>query len=268
MKHEPSNKRPSGKLRVVGFVQARMTSSRLPGKVLMDVSGKPVVRRIIERLQASREIDEVVLEITTQKEDDTLEALGKRIGVPVHRAENEHLVEAYYDIAKRWNANALVCITGDCPFVDPDLVDELVRIFRKNPDAYDFITNVLPPTWPDGLDIFVYPTKILEHFYTNRATLLYRYPVTFNFSKNPERYRIYNLKSGMDLSSLRWTLDYPEDMDLVRQVFSALLPEKPLFKTADILELLQRKPELLEINADRADPTHGWGSKLDVFLKK
>jgi len=252
---------------VVGFVQARMTSSRLRGKALMNVVGRPVTAWIIERLYAARELDEVVLCITTQKEDDALEALAKEMKVPVYRGENEHLIEAYFDIANTWNADAVVCITGDCPFVDPKLIDELVRVYRNAPDAYDLITNVLPSMWPDGLDIFVYPKTLLAQFYEERKTLPYTYPVTFNFSKESARYRIYNLENADDLSHLRWTLDYEEDLEFVRRVYAMLLPRSPLFTTKDILQLLREQPKLAEINAHRGDPSHGWGDNIKAFKK-
>ena len=263
MKNERSSVKK--RLRVVGFVQARMTSSRLPGKVLMDLVGKPVVQRIIQRLQAAREVDETVLMITTQKEDDQLAALGEHLGVSVYRSENERLLDGYHDLAHAYSADAIVCITCDCPFVDPDHVDVLVKVFREKPDAYDLVTNVLPSTWPDGLDIFVYPTAILDYFYAHRDSM-YQYPVTFNFSKNPKQYRVYNQKNDTDLSPLRWTLDYPEDLELVRKVYAALFPKKFLFKTPDILQLIKEHPELMDINANRADPTHGWGDNIKAFL--
>lgn len=255
-------KSKKAKLRVVGFVQSRMTSTRLSGKSLMDIEGKPETQWIIERLRRAKELDVVGLAITTQSADDPLAALGANLGAPVHRGENEHLVEQYYDIVKEYNADALVLITGDCPFVDYALVDKLVRVFRRDPEAYDFITNVLPPTWPDGLDIFLYPTRILKYFYDNIATIAYRYPVTFNFSKQVNKWRIYNLKSRVDLSPLRWTLDYQEDLDFTRAVYHELLSKKTWFRTPDILALLKQKPEIVKLNAMRADLTHGWGTHL------
>ncbi|MDP3784900.1 MAG: NTP transferase domain-containing protein [bacterium] len=260
------------KLKILGVVQARMTSARLPGKALADISGKPNTQWIIKRLQAARELGGVILGITDQKEDDALEKLAREINVPFFRGRNEELVDMYYEIAKKFEASAIVRVTGDCPFVDPDLVDALIQVFRKAPEQYNYLTNVFPATWPDGLDLHLYPRKSLEYLYKNMDKIKHRYTLDLNFMENPAQFKIYNLASPQNLSALRWTLDYEEDLDFIRKVYDYFLSQKKwqdrVFKTTDILSLLKLKPELQKINEKYIEHSVGYWERLLGGAKK
>ncbi|MDP3729469.1 MAG: NTP transferase domain-containing protein [bacterium] len=250
------------KLKVVIALQARMTSTRLPRKALALIEGKSVIECIVERLKKAHEADGVVLHITTQKEDDILETLARKIGIPCYRSENEKLIDGYYNLAKQFYADAVVRITADCPVVDHDMINHIIRVFRKNPKTYDYLTDVFPPSWPDGLDINMYPIRSLEYLYSHKATLKHHYTLDLNFMENQDHYRIYNFRSKKNLSHLRWTLDYPEDLVLMKELYRHF-GEKD-FGTKDILKLLKEKPELTHINEKYVDTTLGYSA---VVLK-
>ncbi|MBI4059787.1 glycosyltransferase family protein [Candidatus Giovannonibacteria bacterium] len=265
-------KKGGQKLKVLAVIQTRMTSTRLPGKALADISGKPNTQWIIERLRAARGLDGVILGITDQKADDPLEELAQKTNIPVFRGRNEELVEMYHKIAKKFEADAILRVTGDCPLADPDLADDLIKVFRKAPGKYDYLTNVFPATWPDGLDLHLYPRRSLEYLYKNMDAIRHRYTLDLNFMESPGKFKIYNLASSQNLSALRWTLDWPEDLEFIRKVYDYFYPQTKrrggIFKTRDILELLQKRPELQKINEKYMEHSAGYWERLLEDSKK
>lgn len=239
-------------LKVITCIQARMGSTRLKKKALRKISGKTLIEQIFNRLQTAKEIDGIVLATSLNKENDALVKHAKKIGLEYYRGSEKDLVSRLYETCKKFKADALVRITGDCPLVDPDLVDKLVNVFRCQPDRYDYLTNIFPRTFPDGLDTEVYPFLTLKKLYQEigkNSSDRENFPGYI--LKNHRRFRIFNLKNPQDLSPVRITVDYPEDLVLVRRIFKILGEEDKIFKMQDIIKLLDQMPNLKLINIKR-----------------
>ncbi|OFW06430.1 MAG: spore coat protein [Acidobacteria bacterium RIFCSPLOWO2_02_FULL_68_18] len=232
---------------VVGILQARLSSSRLPGKVLLPILGEPMLFRHLERLRRSTEMDRVVVATSTDPSDDPLAAACRQRDVPCFRGDLHDVLRRVVDAARPYRPDAVVRLTGDCPLADPALVDDLIRYFRAG--SYDYASNCFPPTFPDGLDAEVVRFSSLEEAYREAVLPSHREHVTPFLRAHLERYRIGHISGSVDRSAMRWTVDEPEDFEFVRQVYERLYPTTPEFDTPDILDLLAREPALQAINA-------------------
>ncbi len=231
---------------IAAFIQARTSSSRFPGKVLKPILGRAMLELEVERVRACKTIDRVVVVTSTALEDKQIVDLGQRSGVDVFCGSLENVLDRFYQAALKFKPDHIVRLTGDCPLLDPNVVDAMVRLYlEKN---CDYATNCTPPTYPDGLDAEVFSFRALEE--TKREAVLPSHleHVTPFIEAQPERFRTINLACETDLSALRWTVDEPEDFELVRIVFETLYPQKPLFDMQDVLGLLRTKPELTALN--------------------
>lgn len=241
------------KLRVVAAIQARMGSTRLPGKVLLPIGGRPAIQRIAERLAYCREVDEVVVSTSVERRDAPIAALAERIGLACVRGSEMDIIERLGRTATQTGADALVRITADCPLVDPETVNRVVAVWRRSDGALDYASNVFPPTFPDGLDVEVVSRHILECLDQEVSDPLFREWFTANILEHPASFRIANIEHERDLSDLRWTLDYPEDMAFVEAVYQALDHEGSGFGMQDVLRLLELRPELRDLNRHLED---------------
>lgn len=252
------------RFRVIAAIQTRMGSTRLPRKALRLILGKPLVQRIAERLSTCRELNGIALSTTKLPEDDALENLARRLGIPCIRGSETDLVSRLLLTARQLKADALVRITGDCPLVDSEIVDRLVRIYRKNPNI-DYCTNVFPPTFPDGLDAEIYPLAALEKLDLEIEDPLHREWFPAYVMRRPKKFSILNLSNPRNLSHLRWTVDYPEDIRLVREIYKTLKSEKGRFLMKDVLQLLQKRPRLNRINLHRVDTHIHSGMRMGTY---
>jgi spore coat polysaccharide biosynthesis protein SpsF len=232
-------------------VQARMGSSRLPGKVALDVCGAPLLVRMIERVRAARTPFEVVVATSILPEDDRIVELAGQAGVRVFRGHPLDCLSRHLGAAKDAGADHVVKIPSDCPLIDPGVIDEVLGAFFTDPGRYDFVSNLHPPSWPDGNDVEIVPAELLS-LADREATREYeREHTTPFFWENPERFRIGNVRwaRGVDLSmSHRFTIDYPEDYRFVCAVFEALWAPDRVFSLDDILELVEKRPEIRALN--------------------
>lgn len=229
------------------IIQARVGSTRLSKKVLKPIFGKTSIEREIERVKKVKLVQKIILAIPDSKKDDTLEKIGKKAGILVYRGSENDVLDRFYQSAKKFNLTDIVRITGDCPLFDWQICDEVISFYLQN--KYDYVSNVRPPTFPDGLDIEVFSFKALERMYQNSKLKSEREHVTLHITNHPEIFKIGNLiRNGNDLSGLRLTLDEPKDLILIRKIFCALYKKKKFFVLNDILKLFGEKPELLEIN--------------------
>ncbi|MBI2454506.1 MAG: glycosyltransferase family protein [Parcubacteria group bacterium] len=241
--------------KVVAVIQARIGSTRLPRKVLSQILNRSLIEWIAYRLSFATEIDETVVSTVANQENDPIAELTRKIGLSVFRGSELDLVERLLGTARTFGAEAIVRITADCPFVDPDIIDQLVERYRSAPAAADLLTNVFPPTYPDGLDLEIIPIRTLERLDREIAEPLAREWVTANIMDQPEKFRIVNLSNENDLSHLRLTVDYPEDLKLANLVFKKLHREGQVFRLSDIVKLLDQEPTLLAVNRNRVDVT-------------
>jgi len=245
--------KPRRKLKVIACIQARMGSRRLKKKALLKISGKSLIENMFLRLKAAKEIDDVVLATSNTKKNDILARHAEKIGLKYYRGEENDLISRQYETAKKFGADALLLATGDCPLLDPEIVDRLVKIYKKNYKKFDFFTNTFPPTFPHGLDIDIVPVSTFERIDKKIKDPFYRECYGAYIMENPKKFRIYNLKNPANLSSIRLTVDYLEDLILTRNIFSALDKKNKVFVMKDILKFLKKNPKVLEINKKRID---------------
>lgn len=228
------------------IVQARMTSTRLPGKVLLPLAGEPMLTRLVERLRRVQRTDGIVIAATTNTTDDAIAELCGQLGVPCHRGSELDVLSRYADAARLHGADVVVRITSDCPLIDPALIDQVIAVYEEGDS--DCVSNMLPPTWPYGMAVEVFSATALAQAHAEATLPAEREHVTPFLYAHPERYRLRNVASPVDHSQHRWTVDTPEDYELVRRLFEALYPTRPHFTQNDILAVLDAHPDWIAIN--------------------
>ena len=232
------------KLKTTAVVQARMGSTRLPGKVLKDLFGKPVIQFLLERLNKSQLINEIIIATSTDKEDDTLVDFLNKKNYRFIRGDNQDVLSRYALAAKSTNSDAIMRITGDCPLIDPDLIDEIIEEFYSLDS--DYHSNCYPPTYPDGLDVEIFKKRILFEAHKNAKAPSEREHVT-PWIRNCGLYKITTKKNPINLSNKRWTLDEEEDLTVIRKVIKSFNLNNN-FSWEDILLLQNKEPHLFENN--------------------
>jgi len=234
---------------IVAIVQARMTSERLPGKVLMNILGKPVLWHVVTRLNGSELIEKVVVATTTNETDIPIIRFCDEMGIGVYAGSEENVLDRYYKAASHFSATVIVRITADCPLIDPKIVDRVIQYYLENKDKFDYVSTNHPTTFPDGLDTEVFSFEVLEKAWKNAKKQYEREHVTPYIWDQPEKFRIGNVENDEDLSATeRWTLDYEEDLEFIRAIYANLYKEGKIFGMEDVLKLLKKKPELRDIN--------------------
>jgi spore coat polysaccharide biosynthesis protein SpsF len=238
--------------RVVIVVQARTGSTRLPGKVMMPVAGAPVLERMLERVTQSRLADDVVVATTTSADDEPIRTCAHRCGVRVVDGHPTDLLDRHVRAADVTGADAVVKVPSDCPLIDPAIIDKVIAAFRAAPNV-DYVSNLHPPSYPDGNDVEVMSREaLLTAWHLARRPLEREHTTPFLWDQ-PERFRLRNVRweTGLDYSQThRFTLDYAEDLAFIRAVFEELYrPGGAVFTLDDILALLAWRPELRSINA-------------------
>lgn len=243
---------------VLILVQARTGSTRLPGKVLMDLGGRPLLARMLERLDRAREPSGVVVATTIDAADDPIASLCDELDVPVFRGHPTDLLDRHYRAAVAFGATNIAKIPSDCPLIDPAVVDRVLGRFAHG--DCDYVSNLHPATYPDGNDVEVMSMEVLRTAWREARLPMEREHTTPFLWERPDRFRLANVLSGStdgrpfrDCSMThRWTLDYPEDYALIRRVFEELYPADPGFGITEICDLLDARPEIAAINAGYA----------------
>lgn len=230
---------------VVAIVQARMTSSRLPGKVMMELCREPILHHVVARLRASEMITRIIVATSSDATDDTIERWCSANGVDVFRGSLDDVLDRYYNAAKTFGAKTIVRITADCPLLDPAIVDEVIEEFLSG--GYDHVST--GGRYPDGLDTEVFSFEALERAYSEARLASEREHVTPYIWKRPKEFRLSSVRCEEDLSDMRWTVDDPEDFLFVTKVYEGLFGDKKLFNMNEILAFLKKRPELIEINS-------------------
>jgi len=231
---------------VAVIIQARMGSTRLPKKVLLNLQGKSVLEHIINRVKKAKKIDKVIVATTIDKEDDRIAELCEKIGIDYYRGSENDVLDRYYQAAKKFGFKNIIRITGDCPLIDPGVIDKVVELYEK--ENLDYATNIMPPTFPDGLDTEIFSFASLEKAWSEAKLKSNREHVTVYIWQHPDLFKQKHIKNEVDLSDKRWTLDNPEDYEFIKQVYDNLYSSKPDFKTEDILQFLKANPEIEKIN--------------------
>jgi spore coat polysaccharide biosynthesis protein SpsF len=228
------------------IIQARMGSSRLPGKVLMDIAGKPLLWHVINRIKRCATIHQIIVATSTHEEDRAILTLAQQSGVKSFAGSEEDVLDRFYRAATEFNADPIVRITADCPVIDPQIVDEAVQRFLSG--HYDVYG--LSGEFPDGLDVTVFSYAALKDAWNNARLPSEREHVGPYILNHPEKFRQGTFKKFHNLGHMRWTVDEPRDLQFIREIYNRLYTEKEVFLTEDILKLLKKEPDLMNINTD------------------
>jgi len=240
-------------IKIVTVIQARTGSSRLPNKILLPLAGKPLLYRMYERVAESKLRGTIVIATTKEKSDDTVEDLCNDYQINFYRGHSTDLLDRHYQAANLFNADAVVKIPSDCPLIDPFVIDKVLQNYLNNFNNFDYVSNLHPATYPDGNDVEVMSIKVLKDAWLNAKKILEREHTTPYLWENFEKFNIGNVvwETGLDYSmSHRFTIDYENDYKFIKRVYDELYPINHKFTLQDILDLLNRKPELRKINED------------------
>ena len=243
------------KIKIVTVIQSRMGSSRLPKKVMLPLAGKPLLLRMYERVSAASLTGTIVIATTNEKIDDPIVQLCIDNNIEYYRGHSTNLLDRHYKAAIKYNPDAVVKIPSDCPLIDPDVIDKVLKYYIDNYNNFDFVSNLHPATYPDGNDVEVMNINALKDAWQNASKPMEREHTTPYLWENRDKFRIGNVEweTGKDYSMThRFTIDYPEDYDFIKTVYDLLYSKKKLFSLDDILKLLEEKPEVKKINAKYA----------------
>ncbi|MDB9921424.1 glycosyltransferase family protein [Actinomycetota bacterium] len=240
----------------IAIVQARMGSTRLPGKVLADLCGAPLLQRQLERVRRATSLDRVVVATSTDETDLPIAELCESLDVPCFRGDLNNVLARFLGAISEFNPEVVVRITADCPLISPSVIDSIVHSFFES--DCDYLSNTLDPTFPDGVDVEVVRVRALRALARLDTDIHEREHVTLGIYRRPEQFVVRNFTGDPDLSNLRWTVDSPEDLEFVRWVYTKLFYTNPKFDLAEILELLGEN-----IDKSRTDSDSRRNSALD-----
>lgn len=233
-------------MKVVCIMQARVGSTRLPGKVLKKICGKTVLEHDIDRLKRVKNIDQIVIATTTLERDNAIVEEAKRIGVDCFRGSEEDVLSRYYYAAKENNADVVVRVTSDCPLIDFQVTEKVIQFYLEN--KYDYVNNTIIKSFPRGLDTEVFSFEVLKRAFLEATSTRDREHVTPYIWDNPNIFKLGCFVNDKDYSHLRWTLDTPEDFQLISEIYKYLYSHNQCFGMDDIIELYNKHSELLNVN--------------------
>ena len=233
-------------MKILGIIQARMSSIRLPSKVLLDLEGITVLEHVIERVKLAKMIDEVIVATTIKKEDLKIVEICNNIGIKSFCGSEKDVLDRYYQVTKLYKTKHIVRITADCPLIDPRVIDKVIKLHLK--EKVDYTTNTLKETFPDGEDVEIFIFEALNKAWQNAKLLSEREHVTPYIRKHPKIFKLRNLECDKNLSNKRWTLDNPEDYEFIKVIYKNLYVKNHLFGIVEILEFLNKNPEIETIN--------------------
>ncbi len=230
--------------RVVAIIQARLGSTRLPGKSLAAIAGKPLLAHVVERMMACATVHDVVVATTQDPSDAAVAHAAETFGAAVYRGSVDDVLDRYYQAARGARADVVVRATADDPFKDTEVTDQVVQ--RLLGDGADYASNTLEPTYPEGVDIEAFTLGALSRAWQEATLASEREHVTPYMWKHPELFRLSSVTRRPDLSRLRWTVDYPEDLTFARAIYQALYRGRP-FGMQEVLDVLEEQPELAKL---------------------
>lgn len=235
--------------RVIGVIQARMNSSRLPGKVMLDILGRPLVWHIVNRLRYVKTLSDVVISTTDKDSDKKLRQFAESENISYYAGSEDDILDRLYKTGKKFNATALVKINADCPLIDPEIIDTAIQRYLSTSPKPDLVANSVTNTYPEGLQFGIFNFKTLCKLWNSLTNAFWRGYVYMYIIENRNNYSVINIENKEDLSSLRWTVDYKEDLEFVREIYRNLYDSNKPFIMSDILTLLKANPEIQKINA-------------------
>ncbi|CAM4389675.1 glycosyltransferase family protein [Paenibacillus alkaliterrae] len=236
-------------MKVAAIIQARMNSTRLPGKVLKKILGKTLLEYQIERIKRAKSIDQIIIATTTKESDNPIVELCQQLEIPFYRGSEEDVLRRYYETALTFHIDAVVRLTSDCPLIDPYVIDKIVYYFLENQSHIDYVSNTLTRTYPRGMDTEVMSLEALKMANAHAVEPADREHVTAYLYRHPEQFRLASIHYQTNESQHRWTVDTPEDFQLIQKVITELYLTAPHFTFEDVLKVLKNHPEWSEINA-------------------
>lgn len=233
-------------MKTVAIIQARMGSTRLPGKVLMDLEGKPMLERVVSRCKRAALLTDLIVATTIQAADDPIISLCSKNEWKCFRGSEDDVLDRYYHAAKWSEADIIVRITSDCPLIDSELIDQCIKKFMKNPRV-DYVSNSLPPrSFPRGLDVEVLSFAALKRAWYEDQNTAWREHVTPYIYRHPEIFKIRAVKSDLNFAWMRWCVDTMEDLIFIRKIYHAFKDDS--FSWREVLAVLCQNKNWLEIN--------------------
>lgn len=244
-------------MKIVLINQARMTSTRLPGKVMKTVLDKPLLEYQIERLKQAVWLDDIVIALTTNDTDQPIIDLCNNLSIKYFRGSEENVLERYYLAAKEHDADVIIRVTSDCPLIDPDIIDKTINLFISY--DYDYVSNCPETnrTFPRGMETEVFYFSAIEQAFKNATEKPEKEHVTPYIYKNPDKFKLNFLNNDLDESNYRLTVDTIEDFELIKNILESLYTTNKDFRLTDIIKLLKENPEWLKINTDIQQKKYG-----------
>lgn len=239
---------------IAAIVQARIGSTRLPGKVMKEIMGKPLLWHLVNRLRWSRLIDKIIIATTNNEKDKPILKLAEEMGIEWFTGSEEDVLDRYYQTARKYNLETIVRITADCPLIDPEVVDMFVKTYLDSNGKLDYIRQ--GPKFPDGFDAEVFSFSALKKAWKEAKNKFEREHVTAYIWKNPQLFNTLDLKNDEDLSYIRCTVDYEEDLKVIREIFKNLYKEDKIFHVKDVLDFLRKHPEVAQLNKHLINPDY------------
>lgn len=235
-------------MQINAIIQARMGSIRLPGKVMKNIGRKPMLQHVVERLDKSQLINKIIIAIA-QEEHSPLPKIIEEFNLGSFIGKKKDVLDRYYQTAKTYKTDVVVRVTSDCPLIDPEIVDKVIAFYLKHKGKIDYVSNSLKRSYPVGLDTEVFPFESLKWAWQKADKPYQREHVTPYIYEHPEVFRLANVKNNENLSYMRWTVDEEKDLKFVREIYKRLYRENSkIFLMEDILTLLRKEPQLMEIN--------------------
>ena len=235
-------------MKIVATIEARMESTRLPGKILMPLAGRPGLERLVDRVRHSKLVDEVIVATTDRPSDEATVKACDEAWVRYFRGSSEDVLDRVLKAAKSLNADLIVELTGDCPLLDPEIIDSVIQKYLDG--GYDYVSNVLKRTFPRGMDTQVFSVKLLEEISEFTLDAHDRENVSLFIYEHPEYFKLGNVASENPRPDLRLTVDTIKDYELVSSVYENLYPQNPNFNLSDIILFLDQNPQIKNINAE------------------
>lgn len=231
---------------IIAILQARMNSSRLPNKVLKPILNRPMLALQIERIQRANKIDKIILATSVEVCDQPLVALARELNIECYRGNIDNVLSRYYHAGLAYQPEHVVRLTGDCPVIDPSIIDLVIEHHVQH--KFDYTSNVLDPTYPDGFDVEIMTWQTLKDAYHHASLPSEKEHVTLFIHKHPQRYHLGSYKSDNNYSHLRWTVDEQKDIELITRIYENLYPNNANFTYQDILDFIQRNTDLAVYN--------------------
>ena len=242
------------------MIQARVGSNRFPGKVLKTIEGKPMIWHVINRAKKVSRVQQIVLITTEKEEDNELEEIAKEHKILFFRGDENDVLNRHYQCASIYKADHIIRVTGDCPLIDPVIVNNILDFYLEN--NYDYVSNTINPTFPDGLDTEIFSFNALKNSNENAIFPSEREHVTPFITNNTTKFKTYNFKNKNNLSFLRWTVDVESDLEFIRKIYEKMKPDY-IFSTNQVLDIIKQFPELVQINKG-IQRNEGWKSSFDL----